>query len=322
LGIVYERYKNKGKNIQIHRYNFNTNKLYDCDGDNRSVFDDKTELSLSVEENVRIYGGDVIYEDSDGDVFTFLWDMNAAFEADVDRMWRIAQKNQREWNKQINIFEAISECGVTNGLETTVSWDVLAHHLQINKMPDVRIWSIINALEKAGLMKLFEDDEVVSLKFKDAQVKRCLTKAGQVLEMKIYKEMKNLRDKHGSFVFSDVMNGVQIDWDGRLDENGESGDIETKNEIDVFAVKNVTPVFVSCKNGSFEADELYKLRTVAERFGGRYAKVALAVTSIPETLKKNQILRQRIKDMKIALIDITKDSSDEEIRRALLNLAK
>ena len=171
-------------------------------------------------------------------------------------------------------------------------------------------------------MEFFEDEDTLSLKFKDVQVKKCLTKAGQVLEMKIYKEMKNLKDKDGSPVYSDVMNGVQIDWDGELDENGESSELETKNEIDVLAIKNVTPVFVSCKNGAFEADELYKLKAVSLRFGGKYAKLALAATSIPENQKKNQILRQRIKDMGIKLIDIGKESSDEEIRKALSNLAK
>ena len=44
---------------------------------------------------------------------------------------------------------------------------------------------------------------------------------------------------------------------------------ETKNEIDVMLMRGVVPVFVSCKNGAVKMDELYKLDTVAQRFGGR-----------------------------------------------------
>ena len=130
LGIVYERLRRQGKNVQIHRYNANNNKLSNCDGDSKSDIDGG-EIFLTGEENVRIYGGDVIYEDRDGEACTYRWEMTDSFEADVDRMWRIAQKNQREWNRQINVFEIICECGTIAGLETSVSKHVFLNYIRI-----------------------------------------------------------------------------------------------------------------------------------------------------------------------------------------------
>lgn len=53
---------------------------------------------------------------------------------------------------------------------------------------------------------------------------------------------------------------------------------DVKNEMDVLATAGAIPVFISCKNGSVDSDELYKLNTVAQRFGGIYAKKILVMT--------------------------------------------
>jgi hypothetical protein len=42
----------------------------------------------------------------------------------------------------------------------------------------------------------------------------------------------------------------------------------------------MTPLFVSCKNGDVKTEELYKLHTVATRFGGPYAKKMLVVSDM------------------------------------------
>ena len=43
-------------------------------------------------------------------------------------------------------------------------------------------------------------------------------------------------------------------------------------------MRGVIPVFVSCKNGAVDSNELYKLNTVADRFGSIYAKKIIAAT--------------------------------------------
>ena len=71
----------------------------------------------------------------------------------------------------------------------------------------------------------------------------------------------------------DCLVGAHLDWDGVL-HSGRSEDV--LNEIDVLVLRGLVPTFISCKSGSVDKDALYELRTVTERFGGKYAKMVLA----------------------------------------------
>ena len=61
--------------------------------------------------------------------------------------------------------------------------------------------------------------------------------------------------------------------------------IDVLNEIDVLALKGNVPVFISCKTGKMGPSNtlhaLYELQTVAERFGGKYAKKVLVTSRMP-----------------------------------------
>ena len=52
----------------------------------------------------------------------------------------------------------------------------------------------------------------------------------------------------------------------------------TANEIDFMLMKGLTPIFIPWKIGQVYDDELYKLESVANRFGGLYAKNVLIAT--------------------------------------------
>ena len=43
-----------------------------------------------------------------------------------------------------------------------------------------------------------------------------------------------------------------------------------------MSIQNNLPIFISCKIGSVDQMALYELETVANRFGGKYAKKVLA----------------------------------------------
>ena len=133
-------------------------------------------------------------------------------------------------------------------------------------------------------------------------------------------ETKNLTDEEGKPIYNDVMNGVEIDWDGKIygmDEQQQHPD--TTNEIDVLLMHNMIPIFVSCKNGDVTVDELYKLNTVAERFGSNYAKKILISTVLSE-LRIEKNLKQRAQDMGIKVISGTDVMNDEALRIRLKNL--
>ena len=99
------------------------------------------------------------------------------------------------------------------------------------------------------------------------QIKKCLSKAGQVFELFLAICASELKDDNGNPVYTDILSGVFIDWDGEI-HPGTGSDVE--NEIDLILMKGLMPVFISCKNGSCDINELFKLSVVASHFGGKY----------------------------------------------------
>jgi len=319
LGSVCEKYPER--NIQIHKVNLKNNMVYDCDKDGITVCKDTP--TLSVEENVRIYGGDVAYGTIDEDQ-TYLWDLNEDFLNDLDLIWNICKSNVRYWNMQIGVFEMIDAVGDVSedGLTVTASRAALDHELSRERKKYKKAKGIIAYLRKYGLLTCFDDEDetTVTVGYKNKQVKRCLTKAGQALEMKVYIMVKQVLDKNEMPVYNDVLNGVVIDWDGQFHDEETEEIYDTENEIDVLAMHNIVPVFISCKNGVVTADELYKLDTVARRFGGHYAKKVLVATAIDCMGEAGNYLRQRAKDMNIRILENVQKLDDAEFARKIRSL--
>lgn len=119
----------------------------------------------------------------------------------------------------------------------------------------------------------------VSITYVDFKWKDCLTKIGTILELHVYKELKDAG--------KEVLQSVHIDWDGVL-ESDLKKNLSKKNqtvpnvlnEIDVLALDGTIPTFISCKCGDMDQGKaltpMYELETVANRFGGKYAKKTLA----------------------------------------------
>lgn len=316
MGIVKERYKHK--NIQMHRFNLRNNTIYDCDQDGKTVFEGKLP-KLTVAENIRIYGGDVVTSEIKSDA-TYKWDMNDEFKQDIRDMWEICRKKPGSWNSQINGFAALASVGdeSLDKLSYSATRKQLDIYYEKHDMKSVyKQWIIAALLEKGLLTEYGEKNGRQYIGFKNEQVKRCLVKAGQVLEMKMFLSALEARDENGELIYNDVVNGVYIDWDGKIHSDGKTQD--TDNEIDILMMHGIVPVFVSCKNGKIETEELYKLNSVAERFGGGYAKKVLVAASLGHS-KSNEALRQRARDMGIRVIEDLKDKSDEALSAVMGNL--
>ena len=138
--------------------------------------------------------------------------------------------------------------------------------------------------------------------------------------MKVYTIAKALRENDGTPVYNDVANGVVIDWDGEFHNEAVEALYDTENEIDVLLMHGVVPVFVSCKNGAVSSDELYKLNTVAERFGGQYAKRVLVATALESMGESGKYIRQRAKDMNIKLVENVQELDDAEFAKKIKSL--
>ena len=319
LGIVYSRYPEK--NIQIHRFNVSSNTVSDCDKDGNTIYSEPP--VLTVEENIRIFGGDIVYGDVNGEA-TYLWDLNREFLQDLAVIWNICKGNVRYWNAQIGTLEAAQAVGniSDDGLTISVSMAALEHYLRQNKAKYTRSKGIIQALRKAGLITYFDDetDDTLTVSYKNHQIRRCLTKAGQALEMKIFVTAKAVVDKSGRPVYDDAINGVVIDWDGECHDEDAEQIFDTENEVDILLMRRTLPVFISCKNGIVTSDELYKLNTVAERFGGKHAKKVLVTTSLGSMGEAGRYVRQRAIDMGIQLLENVQKMEDAELARKLRNL--
>ena len=298
-GMIYERYKSR--NIQMHRFNLLPKTIIDVDMDGETIVSGDTP-QLTVDELIKIYGGDVIYDEV-RDNTTYRWDMNEEFKQDIRTMWSICSENTGLWNTQTTLLAYAEKTNgdedlLTVSVQTSVLNSIVAH----NNGGYCRITvAFFHELLKAGLLTSYTiNNDVFSVTYKNHQVKYCLTMAGLILEMKVFLTALELKEKDGKPVYNDVMNGVIIDWDGNIHPDHEEYD--TENEIDVIIMHGMVPIFVSCKNGYIEKEELYKLNAVAERFGGKYAKKVLVASALEDNDYGNYI-RQRAQDMGIRIVE-------------------
>lgn len=319
-GIVMER--KPDKDIKITKYNLRTNAVYDCIKGMSEMCENTP--SLTVEELVILNGGDVVYGKADEESRTYLWELDDEFVTDVDLMWCCCKRDFRLWNCQIGVFDAVISKGRTeeDGLTVTASIMAVNSHLKKYNTSYAVYPEVKSFLMKYGLVTLFDDRDgkTVKIRFKNEQIKRCLSKAGTALEMKVFITAGGVCDGDGEFIYTDAMNGVVIDWDGEYhDETGEDV-YDTENEIDVMLMKNTIPVFISCKNGNFTSDELYKLSTVTDRFSGKYGKKVLVTTALSSMGEAANYIRQRAADMEIRIIEDVHLLSDEALEKKFSTL--
>lgn len=298
VGMILEKYRDK---IKIHRLNISNNSMTDCDSEGRMCR--TMPISLGVDENIRIYGGRVIY-DSEKPNTTHVWDFSEDFVSDIHAMWNICKKDVRAWNAQTNVIAKFC-----NDIPDKSCLTVSAKINGENSKPFVSK-EIFKALEKERIIKNLVIGEKLSFEFKNSQVKKCLTKAGQLLELIITVTASEIEDDNGDKIYNGVGTGVYIDWDGIIQQDSR---IEVENEIDVILMKGMTPVFISCKNGAVETDELYKLSVVAERFGGKYVRKALVATQLDDMGYRAEYIRARAKDMDIKLVENVDSMSKNEL---------
>ncbi len=315
-GIVLERMGDRKP--RVHRFNLNNNTLLDCDG-NGAMVTKNIAPYLTAEENIRLYCGDIVYDDVQQNG-THKWVFDEEFCADIRAMVGIWKKNVKHWNRQFLLLQKAAE--LCDGKEENlleVSMPRLEAYL--GKKKDELLWDhalMRRLLDGGQVLEYVFGDECLSVLFKNGQIKRCLTKAGQLMELYLHMLALETTDEAGNAYYQDVMSGVLIDWDGKVYESTEVA--ETENEIDAVMMHGAIPVFVSCKSGIIEGEELYKLNTVAERFGGSYAKKVLAVTALQGSRLAIDHVKVRAADMRIRIIEGVHLMTEEALRKALRQL--
>ncbi len=312
-GIVYERFPEK--KIQLHRYNVSSGKIYDCDGDG-TVADGEVP-SITVEQNVILHGGAVVTAEQKPHG-TIYWDLTLEFMRDVGELWKLCKSNINQWNFQLSVLAQASKIALPceDPLFLCCSWRELRQQYE-HRGFYIDLKSLFPELARLGYIRdMRVENDYFSLYFRDEQIRRCLTKAGTLLELKTYVCAMQV-EENGDYLFNDGLTGVLLDWDGVVFEGGTT---DTCNEVDVILMHGLVPVFISCKNGSVDSGELYKLNTVAERFGGKYAKRVLVCSGRAVSAQADDPLADRAKLMGITIIDSVQDMNDEEFSRRLKNI--
>lgn len=302
-GVLIERYKDK---VKCHRFNLKNSTVIDCDADGNTVSVES--FDVSIEENIRLYGGRIL---DYGYKFTF----DEEFNRDAKAIWDIAKEDLRYWNLcSLTLKDIIEYSNSENTLCVSYSIAEITDMLRRRNASYGLSKAFLQKLEARGLINSLRYDDDVFFVFKNEAVMEVLSVPGKMLEVAVASKLSEIKDKDGNRLYNDIRVGVMIDW------SSASEDSPTLNEIDVLAMKDAIPIFISCKSGIFDADELYKLQAVSMRFGQKYAKSVIVYTS-PEALRGNlEYIRGRADDMGIRRIEDPDGISDAELERVFRSL--
>lgn len=293
--------------VPMLQYDVRTGNLIrvkNCDG-----IEDNKKASMTIREGIVLNGGEVEITDAE-------WVFNADFCRDLENIWQICKEDCNMWNRL--------SC-VLAGLDKEENPDLLVrvNLNQINplQLEDLKKSRVLEKLEDMGLILNYNiHRNVLSFRYKNAQVRRCIKKAGNILELYGYMIAKEIENEEKGY-YDDLGIGVSVDWDGVIYERGRYIR-DTKNEIDIFLMRDLIPVFVSCKNGEVTKEALYELSAVAEKFGGKYAKKVLLSTTLSSSIGTKKALLQRARDMKIEVIEGVHNMTREELKEVFKSRAR
>ena len=294
------------KKVQVQRLDLATQTVHDCLNDNRLV--PGKLVCLSIEELFYLHGGSLYSAD---------YQPPAAFNAKkLDTLWQIVSDSPREWNNGISYLNEFKNRADSSGKESVPLEKLRGSRADFaEKEPVIR--HLLEQLHQNGIIRLRASGDGLEYQFTDPIYRYCALKAGNILELKTLLEARELLDNGAPF-FHECLMGVSIDWDGKTNAP-DLRSPETRNEIDVVAVHGIAPLFISCKNGTVDETELYKLHTVATRFAGPLARKMLIATELSQ--KNKEAITQRAEDMGVLLIpnaaELTKQQWREAFRKVM-----
>ena len=264
----------KNYSAPLHYYDVRKNKLIEVDeGSARSISTDVEERKtiMNIDMWIEMKGGTVNnrfhkkYKENDYPVFI----------DNIGKIRNIMLKYSEVWNPFIIILNRLLM--PKDGLNISVDSAEINRDIQKNtsKLNSVQyLKAILTDFNEAGIIEEYSySNGKCEFKYCSQDIRDCLTEGGGVLELYVYFKEREYAD--------DCKVGVLLDWDKEIHKNIN---LDVMNEIDVITIRNNIPTFISCKTGKMDANQtlhaLYELDTVADRFGGKYARKMLA-TNIP-----------------------------------------
>lgn len=295
------------KKVSVQKFELRSGMVLDCDGDGQTLPGQQVELTA--QELIGLRGGKV-YPQSRQTAQNYR-------PADIQDLWELVSKDSKTWNKTISYLNEF-ESRADDGMEVYLPVSRIAGSIRDFEAKEAAVRNLLEKLDRCGVITDRSSGAALRYEYQNDMLRDCVKKAGNMLEIKTLLEARALM-QDGKPYFCDCKMGVTIDWDGTV-FSPEKRIPETRNEIDVLLVRGMTPLFISCKNGDIGDDELYKLNTVAERFGSRYAKKMLIATDLerkgPMSLKA---YIQRAKDMGIYLVTDAAELTPRQWREVFLD---
>ena len=225
-------------------------------------------------------------------------------------MWELVSGDSKSWNKTVSYLNEF-ESRADDGMDVYLPLDRIAGGIRDFQTKEAAVRGLLEKLDRCGVITDRSSGSALRYAYRNDMLRSCVKKAGNMLEIKTLLEARTLA-RDGKPYFCDCQMSVTIDWDGTVFAPEERVP-ETRNEIDVLLVRGMTPLFISCKNGDIGEEELYKLNTVAERFGSRFARKMLIATDLerkgPMSMKA---YIQRAKDMGIYLVTDAGELTDRQ----------
>ena len=265
--------------LQSQHFDIPTCKVTDTDGDGTLL--PTVRASLTVQEILALHGGTITGYTTDP----------ACEKEFIDTLWALTRHHPREWNSHLKFLVTIEKHHCRG---QTVSMPAPS----VPKFDKTRFANIRAKFTERGIIRNESSPKEIRYTSTSAHLRGVLEKAGNILEHKALYEAVNAHYQ-GTPLFDNCCMGVEIEWDNERPSPSKN----TNNEIDLLLTRGVCPLFVSCKNGDVDENELYKLATVAERFGGEYARKMLIATELePDSPQAREAFAHRAEDMGIYLV--------------------
>lgn len=250
-------------------FDVNTNELIEfcCSGNSIGGVAKPRKIDLNLDQFVSLYKGTINYRQR-----KLFKEMSLDGASDIENLWKLSREQGDRWVHYSLILRKFApDSSLLVDVERQRFLNEFAKHSRAGDIKDFH--RFMHGCSHLGFVKLYAAGKNgYKFRYKNAAIKQLLWDSGSILEMHTF--LQETR-KEG---IKDCRVGVHIDWDGIV--HNDSGR-DVLNEIDVMSIQNNRPTFISCKIGNVDQMALYELETVANRFGGKYAKKILSTAQEP-----------------------------------------
>ena len=162
---------------------------------------------------------------------------------------------------------------------------------------------ILNKMKEMNEIVFSKNNDKVKVRFLNNYIKGFIFKSGTWLEIETNKLINKIEE------IDESKNGVMFLWN---DDNKS-----VRNEVDVVAVKDSVPIFISCKDSDkYNEMALNELNVYANKIGGKNAYKILVATKEP--IKEPVKMRAKEMGIHLVIFDGNEEKFINKIRKIII----